>query len=439
METEQKKQRENVQTEQETEKESFQEAWEDEPVFSGFVWPRWLRRGAAFGGVLLILGGGAGIWMGVRRQQETKETVLADYEVYTEESARVHLLPNSLYETEWLEAGQVCAVNLTDYLELTFSAKAGVSGSMAENEAEQKTGSGQEKGSGGRSETESDMDRQTQIAGEAHVSAVLTGYQVSGDSKKTVYEQRKVLSEQKTSGEFTQTGRAAADSARQPDPGVLDMTLQIRPSDYLEQAEAADRILGGSVSRSLMLEFEGSFTVSAGGQSVDEPFSCQVELPLAAPGSFYEISLPQPDRKSGQITDTKTETRPVRGRKIVAGAAGILAGGFLIWFVLWLTREPDAQELWERRMRGLLRKYGSQLFEVEMLPWAEEKSRIRLCSLDSLIQISEDLHSPVLYAQDENGLPDQGHFLVTGETACYEVVLAKPAPLVEDEGPEGGK
>lgn len=102
---------------------------------------------------------------------------------------------------------------------------------------------------------------------------------------------------------------------------MLEMTLQIRPSDYLERAEAADRILGGSVSKALFLVFEGSFAVSAGGKTVDEPFSCQMEIPLATQGSFYEISPPQPDVKAGQITQTETRILPVRGKRIAVGAA----------------------------------------------------------------------------------------------------------------------
>ena len=98
--------------------------------------------------------------------------------------------------------------------------------------------------------------------------------------------------------------------------------------------------------------------------------------------------------KAGQITQTETRILPVRGKRIAVGAAGIFAGTALIWFVLWMTREADALELWERRMHGLLKKYGSQLFEVESLPETEGKSVIRLSRLDSLVQISEDLRCP---------------------------------------------
>lgn len=74
-------------------------------------------------------------------------------------------------------------------------------------------------------------------------------------------------------------------------------------------------------------------------------------------------------------------------------------------------------------MHGLLKKYGSQLFEVESLPETEGKSVIRLSRLDSLVQISEDLRCPVLYVADADGVPKQGHFLVSGDTVCYEYVL----------------
>lgn len=70
---------------------------------------------------------------------------------------------------------------------------------------------------------------------------------------------------------------------------------------------------------------------------------------------------------------------------------------FLIWFVLWITWEPDEREAWERRMRILLKKYGSQLFEVEEMPDTTGKSVIRLQSIESLLQISEDKNASVLY------------------------------------------
>ena len=79
---------------------------ETEAVFFGLSWPRWLRRGAAFAGAVLILAGGIEIWSGVRRQQKTQETVIADYEVRTEGTERVHLIPNGLYETESWKQGR---------------------------------------------------------------------------------------------------------------------------------------------------------------------------------------------------------------------------------------------------------------------------------------------------------------------------------------------
>ena len=68
---------------------------------------------------------------------------------------------------------------------------------MTENTVEQKNGSRQENESGGQCETSSGVDQQIQITGQGSVRAVMTGYQMSGDSKKTVYEQIEVLREEK--------------------------------------------------------------------------------------------------------------------------------------------------------------------------------------------------------------------------------------------------
>ena len=135
---------------------------------------------------------------------------------------------------------------------------------MTENTVEQKNGSRQgERNLVDSAETSSGVDQQIQITGQGSVRAVMTGYQMSGDSKRTVYEQIEVLreeknaevslpAEQKIMDESVRSGQQAAAVAGQPGTGMLEMTLQIRPSDYLERAEAADRILGGQCVQSFI-------------------------------------------------------------------------------------------------------------------------------------------------------------------------------------------
>ena len=63
---------------------------ETEAVFFGLSWPCCLRRGAALCRCDSDSGGRNRNLSGVRRQQKTRETVIADYEVRTEGTARVH-------------------------------------------------------------------------------------------------------------------------------------------------------------------------------------------------------------------------------------------------------------------------------------------------------------------------------------------------------------
>ena len=390
METEQKQ----------DEKETYsEEEWSGDEESAVFVWSRAIRRGTVLLGVLLILTGGVQIFHGVRKLEEHQEQVLGSYELHKEGSGRVHLLPNRLYGDAWREAGQVCASSLTDYVELAFRAELN------------------------RKDTET-----MSVTGYGTASSILTGYQISGDSKKTVYEQSEILEKQEAAVQ------------EQAGTDVVAFTLQIRPSEYLARAEEADRVLGGSVSKSLTVQFDGSFTVSAEEKTVEEPFSVLVEIPLAVSGSFYEITLPQPETVPGQITETVSQVRPVRWKRVAAGAGGILAGMVLVWFVLWMTREPDPKERWERRVRSVLRKYGNLLAAAETLPDSAGKSVVRLQDMDSLLQVSEDLHCPVLYVPDENGLPEQGRFLISGEAVSYEVrICPESSPLVEGGGPDGGR
>lgn len=399
---------------------------ETEQEYEGFAWPVFWRRFGVCAGIFLVVFGIGLIRSGVRRQEEVQEKVLCSYELRTESSSRVHLLPNGLYGEPWLEAGNICASSLTDYVELVFSAGMKAKKDQGSTSLAQEESSGEEKTQDSQSEETS-----VTLQGSGTATAVLRGYQASGDGKKDVYVQKTVLREQDAEVSDS-AGGAAAQS--------VDITLRIRPEDYLARAEEADRILGGSVSRELTILFEGSFQVEAAGKTEDESFSCEVSIPLAASGSFYEITPSEPDTKTGEITEKTTVTKPVRAGRIAAGAAGILAGFILGWFVLCMTCEPDERQQWVRSMRTLLRKYGSRLLCVEKLPDTDGKEVIRLCDIEGLIQAAEELRSPVLYAAEESGLPRDGRFLVSGEPCCYEVVLqAETAPLVEDEGDESGK
>lgn len=373
---------------------------EIEEEFDGFALRVGWRRLAVCVGFLLVLLGGVEIFLSVRRLEMQQEEALCSYELRTEGSARVHLLPNPLYEEEWMESGQICAGSLTDYVELTFTAALSAEG-----------------------------EQEAAVSGSGQATAVLSGYQMSGDSKKEIYAQKTELK--------TQTSQAVEETSKEQ---RIEMTLRVRPSEYLSRAEEADQILGGTVSKTLSVLFEGSYQVAVGEKTQDEPFSCQMEIPLVKEGGFFEITPLEPNTKSGEITQTDTKTLPIRVSGIVAGGAGIVAGSGLIFFILWMTREPKEEELWERKMRGLLRKFGSRLLCVEKFPKAGKCEVIRLREMDGLIQAAEELHSPVLYVEDTEGLPEEGRFLVKGEGICYEVQFPQPpSTLVEEGSAEGGK
>lgn len=373
---------------------------EMEEEFDGFALRSRWRCLAVCVGVLLFLLGGVEIFLSVRHLEMQQEEALCSYELRTEGSARVHLLPNPLYEEAWMESGRICAGSLTDYVELTFTAALSAEG-----------------------------EQEVAVSGVGNATAVLSGYQMSGDSKREIYAEKTELK--------NQTSEASDETSKEQ---RIEMTLRVRPSEYLSRAEEADQILGGNVSKTLSVLFEGSYQIAVGEKKQDEPFSCKMEIPLVKEGGFFEITPLEPDTKTGEITKSDTRTLPIRVSGVVAGGAGIVAGSGLIFFILWLTRELRQEEEWERRMRGLLRKFGSRLLCVEKLPKAGKSEVIRLRDMEGLIQAAEELHSPILYVEDAEGLPEDGRFLVKGDGICYEVQFQQPTTtLVEEGSAEGGK
>ena len=345
-------------------------------------------------GALLVLTSAAGLVFTLTPKTETVSNVLYSYQVKADASYRVHLLPNTLYESEWMDQGAVYAEALTDYIEFHLSA------SFIGSEPSGTKGTYQ-------------------------VAVIVEGYQGAAENRQSVYRTEFPLS----NGDFpaSATGKMA-----------MEEVLNIQLEPYRTYAQQAQETLQSSVSNQCTLSLTGTFQADTpyGGKTQD--FACLIPLPLGSGTSLYQIALPGPLIRGGEITDKQEVTLPIPVlQAVMAGTAGV-AGLSLLVFLLFFTRRPGQEEALRMQAKEIMRKYGSRMSRVKELPDLEGASCVHLADMDSLITLAEELRLPLLYCQDEAQLPRDGLFYsFNSETVYLFELRIGSTPLVTDEQAEG--
>ncbi len=338
------------------------------------------RRAMIACGMLLLVAGGAMTFFKAKPFEEEQQTILSSSTTKAETFYKVHLKPNQLYNEEWMEENLIYATALTDFIQVDFKADTVLSKEMS-------------------------------LSSDYKVTAVIEGYQTKGEARAPIYERRYVLKEGST-------------DAAVKNYAAIEEQITFDPQYYRNLAAQAEEILGGQTARDFYILFEGKFIVD----SKENNFTQKMMMPIGK-DQFFEITKTEASSTDNNITETnKVMTVPPVINYLpfgVAAAAGLLLSvGTAI-----ATRVQTAEEAWRANLNKLLRKYASRLVCLEQLPDINDKMILRLNDMDSLVALAEELRVPVLYSLDEEELPTDGRFCVTGEEYIYILEYPKPQDI----------
>ncbi len=352
------------------------------------------RLALSLAGLFLLAGGSVKFFIFMQPTEETIENINYSYQITADSAYKVHILPNQLLTDEWLPEGMMYAEKLTDYVEITLNAELVGSGDAV-------------------------------IGGNYQITTVIDGYQSSADNKKKIYKQAFELKQ----GDIPQVG---ANHAR------VQETIEFKPLDYRQHVDQAEQILGSSTSKDIYLLFEGTFHIDTGTVEEEKGFSYKLPIPLGVNSAFYEIPKPNPATEEGKMTELVSVLRQP-DQKLQILAAGVAGIGLMMELVVILgTRLPGEEEQWYIDMMKIMRKYGSRMVRLETLPELDQKERMHLRDMDSMIILSEELRQPLLYSLDHGNMPADGLFYIPDGERIYVFQRLKPsATLVAVEGDEG--
>lgn len=305
------------------------------------------------------------------------------YSASAELSYRIKLVPNELYENEYLEEGGLYSTILTDHIEVSINAS--FAGSAP-----------------------------AETSGTYTVTGVVEGYQDTKDSKRVIYERRYPLKD----------GMAAKEGSGN---AVIHDVIYLDMAPYRQSADQADIILGAAPARRFYLLFEGIFKTATEYGTAEEPFSLQLQIPIQSQGGLFEILKQNPLNKTGQLTSQTEVTIPVN--PVIAVLTGVWAAaslGLILWILLG-TRRPNEEETYNYQAKALLRKYGSRMICLSQADSRVLSRGIEVSDVDALMLIAEEIHRPVCYSLDENGLPRDGMLYVPEGERCYIFRQKRPA------------
>lgn len=354
------------------------------------IWNQKLRLCTIGIGLVMLTAGTALAFFGGQLIKEQRTQTLFHYKVQAGMDYRVHLLPNELYEEEWMEPGRIYSAPLTDYIEVT--AKSALVGA----------GEGE-------------------VNGTWRLRMILEGYQTNTAGRQVIYHKEFPL----RAGTLSNQGQARPE---------LSEVLAVDRSEYTHYVEKAESILGESTSKDLYLQLDGSYEITSGEKSDTKTFSSILPIPLGS-SVFYEIGQSSPYSEDGALT--AEESVYVQRSRILFLASGgaAVTGLVLALFTMFATRVPDSAEAWSSCMHTLLRKHGSRILCLENMPELGGLEPVHLRDMDALILLSEELHQPVFCSLDEAKLPRGGRFCVLGAGRAYLYERQRPESPVPPAEP----
>lgn len=334
-------------------------------------------------GVILTVACAAMVILKSSPSEKEERRVLANYSIKTDASYRVHLLPNDLFATEWMEENQLYSALLTDFVEINFRSKLQSAGKV-------------------------------DVKGEYSIVAVFEGFQERKEEKKIIYERRYPIASGTIEGLKTENY-------------AIDETMKVDPNFHRDFAEKAEKTLGGSTSRNLYVLFEGKYLIG----EEEYPFSYKIEIPVSTE-SYYGVTKPEEISENGELVETETVSiSPPLQDYLIYLAVGILSLLVLI-FVSFFVRAKQGDEIWAARMTRLIKKFGSRMICVDKVPSQEGCTVLRLKEMASMISLSEELREPVLYCLDEDALPLDGKFYIFSGEYMYLLHFPKPSTTLEE-------
>jgi hypothetical protein len=158
---------------------------------------------------------------------------------------------------------------------------------------------------------------------------------------------------------------------------------------------------------------------TAGGKNTDK---ANPVLVIPIKGNSYTINGTLTDKKDGAVNAKQSVAVP--GVKTARKAFSIAAGGLaLILLLVILGTRPRDEDVLERTVRLLLKKYGDRVvIGQDVLAAVDDLNVMVLDSFDDLVKVADEAGRAIIYEKNLEGVYS---FFVISDTLAYTYKLEK--------------
>lgn len=324
-------------------------------------------------------------FMNSRPYEEVQKTPIISYKMNTESNYKVFMKENKIFPEKWIQEGQLYSEKLTDYIEIEL--KSSLS-----------------------------LDKNVKISGNYSIYSLLEGYRLKSKEKISIYTKKYPI----VSGKLEEKSTNKSEILKK---------IKINPNEYKNYADSVEDILGGDTSRDLTVIFEGKIMID----KEEKEISQKISIPINN-DSFYEISKSEKSNDEGSITEDKNITVTPNIDKYLPFLILLTFGIVLSSFILLFTKIPNEQEIYNKNISKIMRKYGSKMICVEEIPNKKNAQILKLKDIDSMISLADELRKPVIYKLNSENFPN-GIFNILGDDYIYRLEIQKPTTtLVVEDG-----
>lgn len=304
-------------------------------------------------------------------------------------SYKVHLKPNSLFQDNYLEEGQLYINEFVNYI-------------LAEFNYEFEGGS------------------EAQISGEYSIVAQIQGFTSDGDKQNQLWRKDFPLISNKR---FASNNKSL----------FLTEQIRIQPEQYNALAKEIIETSKVNCQTSLTILMDIDLKADTDKGIIEDAILPSMVIPLNTP--MFEITTNNIE-KEGAIEETIQVPVPVDKNKVILYGTiiGISALGLI--FLIFFTKPAPKKDPLEIALNKIFKKHGDRLVALSSIIDISDARTVR--SIDDLVRLADEINKPILYKYSED-YKEINKFFITNDDEIYlfELEGLIPEEVIEEVSADG--
>lgn len=234
------------------------------------------------------------------------------------------------------------------------------------------------------------------------IVAQVRGYVMKDQEQQIIWQKESVLVPQSTL-------QVEADHLQKEHTLVIDL------NSYKKFIETIFEDTGIKTDVELCVKILGKLNIEGQGEPIEVPIDTSMLIPLEK--NYFQITRQGQNVKEEEIRERFSENG-LQLRYMIGAAMTVCTLGIGVFVVIARAGDYTEQEIRERRLKKIVRMYGSHFIEADHLGHYPEDYIYKLRRIEDLIKIAEEREEPIFYLNTQ-GISQEVCFFIIAKERLY--------------------